>query len=75
MRQQKRFFQRAIDATDAKPERVSTDEAKCYPPALRVVLLDAEHRISKEFNNGIDATMDISNNGCSPCVGGASDIR
>src|SRR3712207_6411463 len=32
------FFQRAIDETGVRPERVTTDKAKCYPPALRAVL-------------------------------------
>jgi IS6 family transposase len=30
------------------------DEAKCYPPALRAVLPDVEHRTSKYLNNGIE---------------------
>lgn len=37
------FFQRVIDETGVKPERVTTDRAKCYPPALRAILPDAEH--------------------------------
>ncbi len=48
------FFQRAIDETGVRPERVTTDKAKCYPPALRTVLLDVEHRTSKYLNNGIE---------------------
>ncbi len=48
------FFERAIDETGVRPERVTTDRAKCYPPALRVVLPDAEHRRSKYLNNGIE---------------------
>ena len=48
------FFRRAIDETGVKPERVTTDKAKCYPPALRGVLPDVEHRTSKYLNNGIE---------------------
>ena len=48
------FFERAIDETGMKPERVTTDKAKCYPPALRAVLPDVEHRTSKYLNNGIE---------------------
>ena len=36
------------------PERVTTDKAKCYPPALRTVLPDVEHRRSKYLNNGME---------------------
>jgi IS6 family transposase len=35
----------AIDETGVKPERVTTDKAKCYPPALRAVLPDAERAV------------------------------
>src|SRR4028118_1833589 len=48
------FFERAIDETGVKPERVTTDKAKCYPPALRAVLPGVEHRTSKYLNNGIE---------------------
>ncbi|CAA9302015.1 MAG: hypothetical protein AVDCRST_MAG93-4671 [uncultured Chloroflexia bacterium] len=48
------FFRRAIDETGLTPEKVTTDKAKCYPPALRAVLPDVEHRTSKELNNGIE---------------------
>ena len=37
-----------------EPERVTTDRAGCYPPALRQVLPGAEHRCSKYLNNGIE---------------------
>ena len=49
-----RFFERAIDEMGVKPERVTTDKAKCYPPALRAVLPGVEHRTSKYLNNGIE---------------------
>ena len=48
------FFERAVDETGVTPERVTTDKAKCYPPALRAVLPVVEHRTSKYLNNGIE---------------------
>ncbi len=48
------FFQRAIDETSVRPERVTTDKAKCYPLALRAVLPGVEHRTSKYLNNGVE---------------------
>jgi transposase-like protein len=48
------FFERAMAATAVTPERVTTDKAKCYPPALRAVLPGAEHRRSKYLNNGLE---------------------
>ena len=36
------------------PERVTTDKARCYPPALRAVLPGAEHRRSKYRNNELE---------------------
>jgi transposase-like protein len=48
------FFERVIDETGMRPERVTTDKAKCYPPALRAVLPDVEHRTSKQLNNGME---------------------
>ncbi len=48
------FFERALDETGVRPERVTTDQAKCYPPALRAVLPDVEHRRSKYLNNGLE---------------------
>ena len=50
------FFQHALHETGVTPERVTTDKAKCYPPALRAVLPDVEHRTSKYLNNGLSAT-------------------
>jgi transposase-like protein len=38
------FFERAIAETGVTPERVVTDKAACYPPAVRVLLPTAEHR-------------------------------
>jgi transposase-like protein len=37
------FFRHAIDGTGVRPKRVTTDKARCYPPALRAVLPDVEH--------------------------------
>ena len=48
------FFRRAITETGCTPARVTTDKATCYPPALRAVLPDVEHRTSKYLNNGIE---------------------
>ncbi len=48
------FFERAINETGVTPVQVTTDKAKCYPPALRVVLPQVEHRTSKYLNNGIE---------------------
>jgi transposase-like protein len=54
------FFEQAVTSTEATPARVTTDKAKCYPPALRTVLPNAEHRSSPSPNNGLERTMDWS---------------
>ena len=36
------------------PTRVTSDKAKCYPPALRALMPAAEHRCSKYLNNGLE---------------------
>lgn len=46
-------FERAIAETEVTPERVTTDKAKCSPPALRAVLPHVEHRRAKFLNNGL----------------------
>ena len=48
------FFRRAMDETGVRPTRVTTDKAKCYPPALRAILPEVEHRRSKYLNNGVE---------------------
>jgi transposase, IS6 family len=48
------FFDRAIAATDVMPTRVTSDKAKCYPPALHALMPAAEHRCSKYLNNGLE---------------------
>lgn len=48
------FFARAIASTGATPRRITTDKARCSPPALRATLPDAEHRASKYLNNGVE---------------------
>jgi IS6 family transposase len=48
------FFQRAIGSTGVTPTRVTTDQAQCYPPALRATLPGVEHRSSKYLNNGLE---------------------
>ncbi len=41
-------------STEVTPTRVTTDKAKCYPPALRAVLPAAEHRSSHNMNNALE---------------------
>jgi IS6 family transposase len=48
------FFERAMAETEVAPTRVTTDKAKCNPPALRAVLPGVEHRRSKYLNNGLE---------------------
>ncbi len=48
------FFERAIASTEVAATRVTSDKAKCYPPALRAALPGAEHRSSKYLNNGLE---------------------
>ena len=48
------FFERAIAGTGSTPERVITDRARCYPPALRAVLPSIEHGYSRYLNNGLE---------------------
>jgi len=50
----RRFFERAIDRSHVTPQRVTTDRAAAFPPALRQLLPGAEHRCSKYLNNGIE---------------------
>jgi len=37
------FFEQAIARTDVRPQRVTTDKASAYPPAVRAVVPEAEH--------------------------------
>src|SRR5687768_2474200 len=48
------FFERALAETGRTPARIVTDQASCYPPALRALLPTAEHRCSKYLNNGLE---------------------
>jgi transposase, IS6 family len=48
------FFEAAITTSTVIPTRVTTDTAKCYPPAQRAVVPLAEHRSSKYLNNGLE---------------------
>lgn len=48
------FFERAIGQTGVTPERIVTDRARCYPPALRVILPSAEHQCLKYLNNTLE---------------------
>lgn len=47
-------FRGAMDETGVTPERVTTDKARCYPPALRAWLPKAQHRRSKYRNTGLE---------------------
>ncbi len=48
------FFERAINQTDVRPRRVTTDKAPTYPPALRAVVPEAEHVTGKMEQQGIE---------------------
>ena len=48
------FFERALASSDAAPTRITSDKAKCYPPALRTLQPTAEHRCSKYLNNRLE---------------------
>ena len=48
------FFERALASSDVVPTRVTSDKAKCYPPALRALLPTADQRCSKYLNNGLE---------------------
>src|SRR5688572_17836850 len=37
------FFRRSLASTGVRPQRVTTDRAACYPPALDEVLPEADH--------------------------------
>ncbi len=48
------FFDGAMETTAVTPSRVTTDKAKAYPPGVRAVLPNVEHRTSKYLNNGLE---------------------
>jgi transposase-like protein len=48
------FFEAALDSSSVTPTRVTSDKAKCYPPALHNVLPNVEHRTSKYLNNRLE---------------------
>jgi IS6 family transposase len=48
------FFEQSLSTSGVTPTRVTTNKAKCYPPALRTVLPLAEQRSSKYLNNGLE---------------------
>ena len=48
------FFEQALTSTEVTPTRVTTDKAKCYPPASRGVLPNVVHRSSHYLNNGLE---------------------
>ena len=41
------FFQQAVDSTDVRPRKVTTDKAAAYPAALTAVLPETEHVTGK----------------------------
>jgi transposase-like protein len=49
-----RFFRCALEETEERPVRVTTDRAACYPPALERVLPEAEHVTGKMVQQGIE---------------------
>ncbi len=48
------FFEQAIARTDVRPQRVTTDKATAYPPALRAVAPEAEHITGKAEQQAIE---------------------
>ncbi len=48
------FFRGALRETAVTPQRVTTDKAAAYPPALSVVLPEAEHVAGKAAQQGIE---------------------
>ncbi len=48
------FFEQAIARTDVRPQRVTTDKAAAYPPALRAVVPEAEHITGKAEQQAIE---------------------
>ncbi len=48
------FFEQSLEMSGVTPTHITTDKAKCYPPALRAVLPHAQHRSSKYLNNGLE---------------------
>ena len=62
------FFERAINETSVTPVQVTTDKAKCYPPALRAIVPHVKHRTSKYLNNGLERDhQHLSRVGGWPC--------
>src|SRR5262249_1802058 len=49
-----RFFRCALEETEERPERVTTDRAACYPPALERVLPEVEHSTGKMVQQRIE---------------------
>ena len=47
------FFEHALTSAEVTPTRVTTDKAKCYPPALRAVLPNVEQRSSQYLSHGL----------------------
>jgi transposase-like protein len=51
----RRFFEQAIDTTNASPTEVVTDRAPTYPLVLEELVPAAWHRTDRYVNNGIEA--------------------
>jgi transposase-like protein len=48
------FFSQALAETEVRPHTVTTDKAAAYPPALRVVLREADHSTGKMVQQSIE---------------------
>jgi len=48
------FLRRVIASTGSEPQVVITDKLLSYPPALRRVLPNVDHRRHKRLNNGTE---------------------
>jgi len=48
------FFCRALESTGVTPQRVTTDRATAYPPALAAVLPEVEHETGKILQQAIE---------------------
>jgi transposase-like protein len=48
------FFETAFAVDEGQPPRVTSDKAKCYPPALQAVFPEVEHRTSNSLNNALE---------------------
>jgi transposase-like protein len=73
------FFSGALHTTTVTLSKVTTDKAKCYPPAVRSLLPNVEHRTSKYLNNRLERDHQhlkgrIRPMRCFKTVGGAANF-